>query len=375
MRERPLEYFRPQNLKYNTFEDAVGRWYIARAFVLELLEDVSFSPGENDHLHVVIDGDSPMMLAILRQVALSAHYPNYVEYDSFDRLVCKNRTVITLKSNKTAKDIVDELSQGENLSNLMSYVKYSVFGSVNNEESFLDLELEIVHELKTESRCISICEDDIRAFIAGKSTEEIYTIDTRMAVYASKVYDLGALVDNIPYEDLFCTERYSHALNTFRFRVLEGDGENLQLINKKWTDNQSDVREGLSNLFCADCFISRELAIKRMDSEYENLNEKNKNALWAKYNYELSLSEHSRWNVEKLILGYNPLTGEKKNIYERMLDKQRKAYEKSLKKDRDTPFHIDLCSYKELRRLDPNNLKYDSFLMLAIPIILNKTRE
>ena len=43
-------------------------------------------------------------------------------------------------------------------------------------------------------------------------------------------------------------------------------------------------------------------------------------------------------------------------------------------KEDGTP-HIDLCSYRELRRVNPDDMKYDCFLMLAIPKILEKVKE
>ena len=378
LRELPLGYFKPYNLKYSSFYDTVKRWYIARAFVLDLLGNISFAPGDNNHLHVEVNGDSPMMLAVIRQVALSAHYPNFVEYDNLDRLVCKNRTVITLISDKKSDVIIDELQQAENLNNLLKYCKYSVYGTVYNEDSYLDVELEILHERHSSGpKCIFISEDEIMSFVDSKTTEEVFTIDTRMAVYASRAYNLGAVVNNIQYEDILCVERYSHALDTFKYMILQDD-EDLKLVNGTWYNNITEVRNGLSNLFCSDCFKSRELAIKKMCSkegkEYEELSEKDRNEIWASNNHALSLSEHSRWNVEKLIMGYNPLIGNKKHKYECMLANKRVAYYKTIKNDSESPSHIDLCTYRDLRRVDPDNMKYDSFLMMAIPMILDKTR-
>ena len=53
----------------------------------------------------------------------------------------------------------------------------------------------------------------------------------------------------------------------------------------------------------------------------------------------------------------------------------RKEYRDSLKKEIGERAHIDLCSYSDLRRVNPDDMKYDSFLMLAIPNILAKVNE
>lgn len=375
--EQPFEYLRRNETNEFFAKKTVENWYVARAFVLSKLVDISFAPGANQHLHVVISGDSPMMLAVLRQVALSAHYPNFVEYDQYNRLVCKNRTVITLVSDKDANFILKELRKEEVLCNLLDYCKYSLYGVVHNEDSFLDIEIEMVRDPINDKDSICICEEDIDAFVAGKTTEErdtLLSVDTHKAIYASRAYSLGAVIDNLPYEDIFCSGRYNQALGTFQYLVLQDNSE-MQLISSKWKSNLITVKNGLSNVICADCFESRELAIKRLCSDYNKLDEQQRTAIWEKNNLALSLSEHSRWNVEKLILGFRPLNEQEIKEYESLFGDRRTAYLKQLKNNSVSPAHIDLCSYRDLRRVDPDNLKYDSFLMLAIPLILDKIRK
>ena len=101
------------------------------------------------------------------------------------------------------------------------------------------------------------------------------------------------------------------------------------------------------------------------------------NQAWENSIEALSKSEHARWVVEKLILGYRPV-----NLQERLMDEslvidgvKRKEYRKRLKNNWRFPVHIDICSFSDLRRIDPDTLKYDSFLMLSIPDILNKVGE
>jgi hypothetical protein len=79
--------------------------------------------------------------------------------------------------------------------------------------------------------------------------------------------------------------------------------------------------------------------------------------------------------VEKLILGFSPLSLRERTQYESLFGKKRAAYSKLLKNDAVHPAHIDIRSYRDLCRVDPDSLKYDSFLMLAIPLILDTVRE
>ena len=72
-------------------------------------------------------------------------------------------------------------------------------------------------------------------------------------------------------------------------------------------------------------------------------------------------------------MGYRPLNDKEWFQYGSYFGDQRKSYATSLKSNFKDPAHIGLCSYRDLRSTDPDNLKYDSFLMLAIPTIPDKS--
>ena len=97
--------------------------------------------------------------------------------------------------------------------------------------------------------------------------------------------------------------------------------------------------------------------------------------LWEEYNEALSRSEHARWMVEKFIMGYRRLNNNEILKYESLFGKDRDDYLMKLKRNASDPAHIDLCSYHDLRRIDPDDLKYDSFLVLCIPEILKINDE
>ena len=148
------------------------------------------------------------------------------------------------------------------------------------------------------------------------------------------------------------------------------------MVSKEWsTMSLSKLKENISNILCADCFALREACLKKAVKNY-----KRNKKVWAKYNEQLSVSEHARWVVEKLVMGYRPLNS-KERYHDEMLHVQfknkdkKKNYRDSLKRIDSDPAHIDLCSYRDLRRINPDDLKFDSFLMLAIPNILTKVKE
>lgn len=384
--EHPFEFLRRKKAprEGEKFDDGVvSNWYKARAFVLDKLSDFEIQPGEDAHLHVVVLDDDDLMLSVARQVAFSAHFPNYDEDNPDERK--RNRTTITLVSQK--ENIMDLLMQEEFLCNLPKFCKYTFCGDIKNKDSFVDVELEIVDrwtseedqykEIKTgkhtEKRFIFRRQDVIR-FCDGLTDERIRTIDTRKAQYTDRIYCLGSEIDNLPYEDIHSVKRYALALNVFQYTKLkEPIGQLVKPEYWEKEENQASVLTSLSSVFCSDCFTIRYNCIKPL---WINGKMTEKQA-WEKYYDVLSISEHARWVVEKLLLGYRPL-----NLQERLMDEslvvdkeRRKQFRKDLKNNWKSPAHIDLCSFSDLRRIDPDSMKYDSFLMLGIPEILLESRD
>ena len=148
------------------------------------------------------------------------------------------------------------------------------------------------------------------------------------------------------------------------------------MITEKWeTMSLCKIKEQISNILCSDCFSLRNECMRLCEE-----NALTNKALWEKYNEQLSKSEHAGWVVEKLIMGYRPLN-ERERYYDETLHSQfknkdkRKKYRDSLKRNDQDPAHIDLCSYRDLRRINPDDMKYDSFLMLAVPKILDRVKS
>ena len=394
-KERPLEKLRRRTGEL--FDESIVRnWYLSRAYVLEKLKDIVLSPDSDVSLKVIVevDGCKGLMLSVVRQVALSAHYPNYIEYDTFGNYVRKNRSVIIIVSHD--ENIVDELNQEEYLNNLLQYCGYQV----NGEESMpqktclqIDLDINIVDTVTDRDRrdAISMTYTDISAFLREKDESDIFGIDTRMAVLSGRAYSLGEEIDNLPYEDIHDATRYNRALNVFQYKLLPKEIE--KLVTDEWDFNQTKVKNGLSNVFCADRFFSINAGIKELSKKEKNGN----SSCWERNEERLSISEHTRWVVEKLILGFRPLDTNERIHYESLFGTQRKEYAKMLKgnpkvredyakrlwdnkdstdnKESLEPTHVNLCTFRELRRIDPDNRKYDSFLMLAIPLIIQKIEE
>ncbi|MBR1504312.1 MAG: hypothetical protein IJ618_10575 [Prevotella sp.] len=377
-REKPFEYLRRMADGTPFDPEIVKSWYVARTFVLQKLSNKSrcFNPSENKHLHVVIDGDSTLMLCVARHVALYAHYLNYQEEEVDEAL--RNRTVISIVS--TDPLIKQKLNQEEFLCNLPAYCKFvDADGGVENKDSFIDIEIHAISRniYQPDQYTLIFTESEFFSFYDNaRNDESVLTIDTSKAYYASQSYALGVEIDNLPSEDIHCAERYSRALDIFQDKVI---GPFWHKPRKLATDQQWEamslcqVKEKISNIFCSDSFAIRNASLSLCGNPEDP-------KLWQKYFNELSGSEHARWVVEKLILGYRPFSREERDRDILLTVKyaykgERSNYRRKLKRNNHSPAHIDICSCADLRRVDPDNRRYDSFLMLAIPMILGKVRE
>lgn len=358
-------------------------WYIARGYVLDKLKDVEIGPDSDQHLHAIVIDDQrdDLMLAVLRQVALSAHYANFDEGIVYEKgatiFKCKNRTVVTFVSDRP--EVEKKLREEECLCNLLDYCWYSLYGAKHNENSYLDLELYVVSPDDyniNDKNAIVMKREEVSVFEKNK---DVQTIDTRKAVYASRMYTLGDEIGNLPAEDIHNAHRYQKALDKFQYVKMEEKWKNLFDDNEP-PQSLSEVKEIISNLFCSDCFESRKKGIEqslKKEKQKKEGREKNlkEEEIWEKNNDALSRSEHARWMVEKYIMGYRRMNATERFTYERYTGKNRKNYAMGLKRRDKDPVHIDLCSYHDLRRINPDDMKYDSFLMLAIPKILEKIRK
>lgn len=376
-------------------KNVIEGWYRARAFVIHLLkhdENMGASgikPSSSDHVHIIIHyKGNPLALYIARQVALVAHFPNFKE----NSVGNKNRTIITLLYNRNRQtDILQELKKQENLCNLPDVCKYVIkdgnTGKIVREDhtsSYIDVELELVafdnndfsdyspnRNNRNKLKSIVIDEEKLQEIGNNPCVQEINVCNARRV---NMVYNVGADIDNLPSDDPNTAERYSKALLYFCYQQTPKDTQKkweelCDENNKDTLSYQIKLRNKLSNVLCADCFTTR---LKSVCKNFEELLEKNEKMVLGEVQKNLQVlaqCEHARWNVEKLILGFSPLSLEERWKDAQKFGSARKVFRKKLK---DKGHHIDLCSYQDLHRIDPANMKYDCFLNLAMVRILKE---
>lgn len=387
-----FKYLNRNNDKVNpVIEEKIKKyWYEARAYVRKMLPIWEGEGGINKdskkHLHFVVKDINERTLAVARQIALMAHYTNFNDYDK--ETSDETATHITFIYNQGEQDKVTKMIEDEAfLGNLLHYCK----------EKYVDVKIHLQEEEPNDSSKITINNDEI-----AKDTETKYEIDTFMAEYVNMAYNIGTEIDNLPADDPNTAKRYDLALDVFCEQKSDEErqklwDENIEDVVKPKEANQYAVRNVLSNVFCADCFESRMRGIvglmkkeDRPDLNGKSITDYIKDLLKKKDKKErkylinqfqskvketiaknlenISRCEHSRWVVEKLILGFKPLTLEDHYNDAELFGRARENQRNKLKKENYR--HIDICSYKDLRRLSPNHMKYDCFLMLAIPYIM-----
>ena len=376
-----MERYSEDLLQY-LIEDKTERdnWYKARYYVMNTLpslEGEGISYDSNKRMHVVVNWEdsSSLLLAVIRQICLVAHYPNYQEDTGV------NRTLISI----CTKDITaayQSIRGCAYLGNLLAYCKCNITDSKEAEctETLpLDIEFEFVtgkSEIGENDIAFEVNKKDVEDKTAHLQ-EDDYILDVTMGMLVCMVYNTGVEIDNLSAYDNANIERYSIALNVFCYKLKP------DLIFQKWKEcanpnnngkyNQVDIKNKLSSVFCADCFESRIRGL--LDTSEKNIVEYllqdfgTVMKVICKENIITSLArcEHSRWNVEKLIMGFSPLKPEDWYKIESCFGKERRNLIKRLKK---AGRHIDICSYRGLRRVNPEDMKYDFFLILAMPQIM-----
>lgn len=434
-------------------DEVVSGWYRARDYVLSKLDDVQswgsdgIAASSSERVHIVIDCVDPMAFYIARHAALALHFPNFNEGDGVSQAP-SNSTVITLLYNrKKYPDIITELHREEYLCNLTDLCKCTlkmvekedkgkglkvISENVKNPNSFVGVELELLgfdnddfgYEANEKGgmEVVHVCRKVIEEVKNRKcdcdkcdSNKSDCKLNVTHARRVNMVYQVGADIDNLPLDDPNISDRYSRALLYFCYqqskgKTLEKWNEIAEYTNeddKKGTLYQIKLRNKLSNVFCADCFVTRlkslfdhnarkdmqkvikmaycsEKDVKKNENfDYKTVRITTKMLNYMIENHEKDLlmlvgnnlkamarCEHARWNVEKLILGFSPFSPQEHYEYNCRFGSSRSSYRNGLKKNKG--HHINLCSYEDLYRIEPDNMKYDSFLMLAMVRILRE---
>lgn len=351
-------------------------------------------PDCKDHVHVVVIGTDHRMLFMLRQAALLAHYLN------FDDESGGNRTILTIvdSSAKNLDDLItlkSRIDSADYLSNLTQVCPWSYEmwdgkkESGNKTHSYIDIDLRIVglgswsmndfitelliadvHQRVTvigyrevlELIKVSNADSHMKYFqkyevprtdVTYGNDDEIMNL--KAAKKINTIYHFSKYLGDIKACDIDNVYRYSQAIKIFANNTKGRD------LDKNW-DKQEDIRLILSNVYCAD-------GIQPKIRGFKCDNPKDLQEIVCSNLKHFAKCEHSRWNVEKLILGFREWNAQESYEYEFLYGSEAKDYRDRKKKEESA--HIDICSNRTLRRIDLESVKYDNFFMLAIPYIIS----
>lgn len=382
-----------ENLYADDRKKALAR-YVVKNGLAKNLDGSGIMASSPAHVHLVVTDWDYLMLQIVRQVFLSCHFPNFRD-DSEE-----NRTKATILapgvSDKEGFEKVRmALVNREMFGNLLGHCIWTMnlpdgsrVLSSPLKKSFVDVEIEVVglgemsvdeylarHFKPGDYALVTVIsrKGELSSGTFGKLEgrfNQIYEldesamdipadklmIDVRWARLVNMVYYASTYTTRIDPEDMDDVESYVLPLKTFIYHTP------VREVNARWLD-LNDTAIKLSNVFCADGFEYRMRSIGKDigSSKAEMIGAVKRNLA------DLSRTEHARWNVEKLILGFCPPSPEEMYRDELSFGKASGDYRRNLKKGH---VHIDLCSYGTLRRIDPVSAKYDCFLMLAMPEII-----
>lgn len=348
--------------------------------VEQLLIDSDFLPAisetDEEHLHVVIIGNSSIARAFATVTMGICHYPNFNKG--------KNRTVVSFIGENMRRMMDDFTANHQNIFDLSHYRYVSKdlteswepkkeFGDfLDIEWEFIDTHLsssyarELLSQWVNDSRqrmVIAICFDDDSQNISAALhlPDEIYLKDTPVAVYqrqqcalvqeAMKTGRFGKLTyfgESAPRHDPLFLLRSQRGKRVNFIYNLEYGNPPADSEDKAWNNLMHAKR--LSSIASAN-FIPLSLRCFGLEATRSCIDK-----LTTKQLESLSEVEHRRWMSTVLLLGYKAVPTPQR--------KDRTNYERL----KDVEFiHLDIASYDQL----PHVSDKDTLIVSNIPYIIN----
>ena len=352
------------------------------------------------HVHLIIIGTNELASSIAINAAHILHFPNYKD-GNFN--TCSHITFIDNQINNFSKLF---RSQYRNLFNLsrwreidgddcLDITKGWIDPLAGNDSpyrhlgdsNFMDIQWEFISgdvyddTIQTYLKQCSLNEGEITTIaLCFESSElnasvclalpvEICKTANQILVRQKESETTINLIQNLPYRDCvkpfgMMSECYSENLISDKYgMIINGlyNEDNLpdnKKIQEKW-DNLSILGKW-SSIYCAN------MLYVKLRSLGLNINNMTEEKVISKLNDQILIEnlkymEHNRWNTEKLILGYAPLTKEEQNIYKD--DKDNTEYNKRKKAGE---CHLDICSNEKLDKIDHDTRDYDLKLNMKL---------
>lgn len=331
---------------------------------------------DDDYVHLVVVGMTRMGTALATQVALMAHYPNFVEKNIRTKI-----TLIDENADKEKNFYIDRYDRLFALSNwsykemvrsesgkdeLKTVYTYKPTDCEHLGGDFLDVEWEFIQgsvaqlELqkyiedcasKTHKMTIAICKDEPSRCLAAALNLEWRIYEKAMQVLVYNRYD-DALIKQLKNQgkyDIYSPfknkiKAFGMASKCFSKERLE-ETESLALkFHREYKKDENAEIDKLTD-YWSNVYVSNTMwtKLRCVERKNETIDEKDIDIL--------AEVEHNRWNIEKLIMSFRPLTKEEQ-VQARQSKKDKDSY-------KDKMAHLNICSNDRLEEIDKGAKKYD----------------
>lgn len=405
------------------------------------LDGDGIGPNSEEHVHLVIVGMSKMGVALAQQALFQAHYPNFREADTqpkrtritfidkhantemsffkgrYTRLfeLMRHRYIDTTQGDTYAQKWTDPIQEDtkwlhlcDKGANFIDVEMEFINGSIESDN--IRAILREISEDKTAKLTIAICLTQTYQAVAAALylPLEMYENENlqEVWVYQREVSDIiksmtnmqlvpigGGKWQDVPYQryrklkpfGMLYADILENPNRVARAKlvnlaydmsdiseVAQHRNELLQRANKDWENLPIHLR--LSN----QCFVDliaqklRTIHIANID-KCQDTSEHQTTLRDA----QMSICEHNRWNMEKLLVGFSPSDAKTcQQLIEYLNTGNKDAY-KALKnklKAATSKVHPDICAFNILTILDPGAVDYDEKLNAAIPKIIELTQ-
>lgn len=331
---------------------------------------------EDDYVHLVVVGMTRMGTALATQVALMAHYPNFVEKNIRTKI-----TLIDENADKEKNFYIDRYDRLFSLSNwsykemvrsesgkdeLKTVYTYKPTDCEHLGGDFLDVEWEFIQgsvaqlELqkyildsitKKTKMTIAICKDEPSRCLAAALNLEWRIYEKAKQVLVYNRYD-DALIKQLKNQgkyDIYSPfknkiKAFGMASKCFSKERLE-ETESLALkFHREYKKDENAEIDKLTD-YWSNVYVSNTMwtKLRCVERKNETIDEKDIDIL--------AEVEHNRWNIEKLIMSFRPLTKEEQ-VQARQSKKDKDSY-------KDKMAHLNICSNDRLEEIDKGAKKYD----------------
>ena len=385
-----------------TFEDVWAQKVLIHNHVgIPIDSKDGIQKNSDQHVHVIINGMTPMGIALALQTARIAHFPN-ANLKNPNTLT--HITFIDKNASKKMHEFKHHYSHLFDLSDSLFWnsatgksdewhnpidtnpsLKYLAPNFLDVRWEFIEGELSDVpvHEYLAEvakdtTAYVSIfnCQKDCEQNIvdAMNMSDNIYTAENVLHIYVqqelstSVVKMLSAssnskfakmspfgMLDDVFQNDLV-SEHLGKKVNAHYCGVK--DFTKQEEIDDLW--NQLPISHKWSSINSANmCYVHlRSIGFK------ENMSKDELQQLIDRHMDEMMHVEHNRWNMDKLLSGYRALT-ESESLAARKDPGEKKRL-------RSSPYyaHLDICSFELLEQIDFEVCKYDVDVLRVIPDII-----